>query len=67
MMLFRRLKLSRYICSTGDIEGTTTEIVDSNDRVLRAVESVCQRGDSRFIDHAKSVKTCSARCVCSIF
>jgi hypothetical protein len=40
----------------GDIEGTAAEIIDGNDRVVCAVETVSQGGSRRFIDDSENLK-----------
>ena len=41
----------------GDIECPATKIVDSNDRILRTIETVSKGSSCRLIDHMKDLET----------
>ncbi|KAG5455440.1 MAG: NAD-specific glutamate dehydrogenase-domain-containing protein [Olpidium bornovanus] len=40
----------------GDIEGTTPQIVNSDDLVFRLVQTICKSGGSRFINDTQDIE-----------
>jgi hypothetical protein len=41
----------------GDIEGSTAKIIDSDDRIICTIETVCKGSSGRLVDYSKDFKT----------
>ena len=47
----------------GDIEGTTTEIIDGNNWWVSMIKTVCQSSGCRLIDDMEDIKTSNLTCI----